>query len=281
MTSRSIASKLFQMFREGIHLLLNFLKCRSTPQTLMIVKAALFTLLFLGLAYGEQQSFQNTPSPVHSGDSGVWASVAKYSVLEKHFYLGGRPFVVPLLYKLANADEDRIMVFQSIFSVLCWFALGLSVAACFKSIFLQVIAAASISAFSLSIPINQWDYVVRSESITFSLLALFGAVSIRYVSLLHRQKQLPFAAIIGWTVLSLFLVSTRDAMTYSLATFWGTLATWILVQVIGKRFQVDSRGVSASLCISTVAIGIVVCFGYWSTIQSPRWEIPFFNGSSS
>ncbi len=273
----SMAFKFLRLFKERIHILLKFLKCSPPPQALMIVKVGLFTLLFLGLAYGEQQSFQNTPGPVHSGDSGVWASAAKYSVLEKHFYLGGRPFVVPLLYKLANADEDRIVVFQSIFSVLCWFALGLSVAACFKSVFLQIIATASISAFSLSIPINQWDYVIRSESITFSLLALFGAVSIRYVRLLHRQEELPFTAIIGWAVLSLFLVSTRDAMTFSLATFCGALATWILVQATGKRIQVDSRGVSASLCISTVAIGIVVCFGYWSTIQSPRWEIPFFN----
>ncbi len=241
------------------------------------LEVGLFAGLFAAFLILEQRSFVGVTAPVHSGDSGAWGNVAAYSVLSREFYTGERPFTVPLLYKLANSDEWAIGRFQSVFSVACWFSLALAIAMSFRPLPVRLVVAGLICLFSLTVPVNQWDYVVRSESLSYSLIALAGALTIVLARRYASSPDSHVALMLWWALVCLLAASTRDSLTYLFATLWAGLALWFLGDLYRRAIHRKNPRFHRGLLASLLALGAVVWFTRWATMNSIRWHTPLVN----
>jgi len=151
------------------------------------------------------------PEPVYAGDRRVWGEIAREPLTSSAFWLGRRPFVVPLLHKLCGLDDTNVVPAQILLWVACWPVLALAVGTQFRHWFVRIGGVALILAFALSVPICQWNAIVRSESVALSLFALFGGLA-----LLTWRYALPRAAAGRWRRVMLL---TLTCLTAALWTF--------------------------------------------------------------
>jgi hypothetical protein len=87
------------------------------------------------------------------------------------------------------------MLQQVLFSVVCWGLLAFFVSRLMRSRWLSVLAFGSVLFFSLSGMIAQWDFMVLSESISLSLLALFAAAWLWYLERPSGKRSLALLAV--------------------------------------------------------------------------------------
>ncbi len=158
--------------------------------------------------------------------------MASRSLLDSAFWYGFRPFTVPLVYKLLGSDPQAIGVFQSGLSMLCWSLLALSVSRGIRLQWLRPIAFATILVLSLSTDIILWDWVILSESISLSLLALFIAGWLWLLKGWQWRK----AAIVA--IVGLFWVFSRDSNAWVIMTVAALLALISLVLRGQQRYFV-------------------------------------------
>ena len=238
-------------------------------------RAAPFALLLAAFLALESASFPMLAA-VHSGDETVWGRVARASVFSADFYTSIRPFTVPLVHKLLGGHEPSVVWFQSFFSVLCWFTLALALARHFLGRSAQIAAASLVCLFSLTVPVNQWDLVIRSESIFFSLFALTLALSLEGARRLREGEPLPAALIAGWALVCLLFASARDSGLYVLALLAAGFALWLGLYALARRREgtpgLHRRGAVALLALLSVMGAVQV-----STASSPRWRTPLIS----
>ncbi len=198
-------------------------------------------------------------APFETPDTPGYRLIAERPLSSIHFFVGIRPFTVPLLHKLARTNT-MIVVWQSILGLLSWGLLASAAASAVRRSWLRVIACASILAFSLSEPIARWDFLLMSESISLSLLALFVACWLWLSAGWHPRK-----------VLSLLLVAffwgfTRDTNAYALAM---CAALLILITFV-RRQQPRYLGLATLLLVIFMTVNMTADL-------SGRWVFPFLN----
>ena len=112
----------------------------------------------------------------------------------------GRPFTVPLFYKLVGNVPRAVATFQFLFSVACWGVLAVLVARAVQVSLLKPIAFLIVLLFSLSDQIIMWDSFLLSESIALSLMALLVASGVWLLEGWHWGKAL-FLVVVAflWT----------------------------------------------------------------------------------
>ncbi len=250
---------------------------RWRRRALLALEVGLFACLLAAFLILERRSFAGGTAPIHSGDSGSWGNVAAYSVLAREFYTGERPFTVPLLHKLAGNDEWVVVRFQSVFSVISWFSLALTIAVSFRPLPVRLIVAGLICLFSLTVPVNQWDYVVRSESLSYSLIALAGALTIALACRYASSPDGHIALMLWWALVCLLAASTRDSLTHLFAVLWAGLALWWMGDLCWRAARQGHPGFHRGLFMSLLALGAVVWFTRWATMHSIRWHTPLVN----
>ncbi|HEY5657113.1 MAG TPA: hypothetical protein VIY27_04940 [Myxococcota bacterium] len=236
-----------------------------------LTRSALFAALLLGFFALEVASFPRF-EPVHSGDETVWRTTGSQPALSLAFYTGGRPFSVPLLHKLAGWNEPAVILFQSLLSVACWFGLALALALELPGVRAQLACAALVCLFSLTTPINQWDPVIRSESVFFSSLALVLALTLVGVRRATAGRLgAPF--VLAWALACLLFAGSRESATYFLDLLWLALAAALAAaRPIGPR----ARPHAAAL-LALALLASVLAFSHWTTARSLRWHTPLVN----
>jgi hypothetical protein len=138
-------------------------------------------------------------------DSESYLEVASQSLLSLDFWAGGRPWTVPLLYKLLPDSDQARAIGQFVLSVGCWLALALAVARCVRPRAYQTFAFAAVLAFSLSFPVIRWDRLILSESVSISLTV---AVAAAWLELARSPRRSMVVAVLA---VSLPWVFTRDS----------------------------------------------------------------------
>ena len=226
-------------------------------------------LCFTTVAY---RAYHTAPGPIDSGDTEVWPQVAQLPLNSLSFYTSSRPFTVPLVYKLARLDTQRVMAWQTGLSVLCWYTLGLAIASTLSSGALQGLVLIVICGFSLCIPINQWNMVMRSESLCLSLFALVLALTLWLLRHLSRPGHSFLICLICWACACLLFVGTRDSVTYVLLLLWIGMMVWLIIQAVTSCRQRQGNASLHRLLICCVLLGSIIYFGQWSTRHSPRWH---------
>ena len=242
-----------------------------------LARLVLAVLLLLAFAALEAASHSGAGEPRSWGDSPVYFEQAEMPLFGLEFFHYLKPPTTPAFYKLVRSDPALITRAQSAISVVCWFVLGLVLASCLRTLTLQVVVLASVCLLSLAIPVNQWDWILFSESLSLSLLALVVALSVVWVRLVGERRPGRVPVTLAWAAACLLLGFTRDSNIYLLATLWGCVALWWGIDVVLRHRQGDRRRVDATLLLGLVLLGLTVFLAQAGLQSSRRWHTPFLN----
>ena len=171
-----------------------------------------------------------------------------------------------------QAGFEGIVIFQMVFSILAWCVLAWVVFFKIKTPGINLSAAALILIFAFSPQVADWDSILSSESLTFSLLALVLAFTIL---LIHRIAAGKFTAtfssgalLAAWLVSITLWVFARDANVYLIPVTVGLL-------VLAGFLTYQKKGALSLLGVAALyLIGIFILQQRTMNI-SMRWEKPF------
>ena len=235
-------------------------------------------LLAVVLLWLEAASFATAGRPRRSNDTNGYMRVSQAPLMSRDFLLGTRPPATPLLYKALGQREAAIVRAQSLLSVVCWLGMAVAVARQLRSRAVAGLAACAICAFSLAIPVNQWDWVLLSESLSLSLMAAVVATSLwlgRSVASAEPGGSPRPGPVVLWGGCCLLFALTRDVNVYLLACALGFLALFALRSALAR--DPAGRAHRRAAVVSLLVLGAVVAAGHALASGSGRWKLPFLN----
>jgi len=250
---------------------------RFFPVLLVLIYGAIFlSYLDNKLAYSQFNTgrvFRDTYSYVETSEK---------PITSLDFWIGKRAFTIPLIYKILGLDinnyTDREHLksaenIQTWLSVVSWTTLALTLAMSMRQTYYRPLAFAFVLFFSLNLEISQWDSLLLSESISFSLFALMLAAWIGMGLLLNRLQSnlLGWVYLSGTAVVTILYSFTRDTNLYFVVAGAG------LLMLIALFFQ---RLIRIPRKYVFVYFGFVVALFFFqnSTIQwGNRWQIHIYD----
>jgi len=164
------------------------------------------------------------------GDTNDYFEIASFSIFSSSFWLSVKPPVFPLFLKFLGENAKTITTFQLWFSMLSWGLLAYVVASSLRNDILKPLAFLFVLAFSLSEEIIMWDYLILSDSIALSLMALFFAVSLWA---LLKWNAISASLLI---FLAIMLAFVRDTYAYVLLMIAGALIVVFFLSNFKKPF---------------------------------------------
>jgi hypothetical protein len=224
-------------------------------------RAILFSILFV--FYAATRFAFSQPAlaePRGMDDTTAYLRISNQPLLDVDFWGSSRPFVFPLLLKIAHQDFATAAALQLGFSILAWTLLALSVAVSFRNLGLSLPAFGLILAFSLVRPLAGWDFTMLTESLSVSWFVLFLAAGLW---LLRQWRTERVAAVI---VAGFFLAFTRDTNAYLLLMLAGLLS-------LAAVFRWARPGV---LILSLAFVGVFLLNNADADLGH-RWVFPFLN----
>ena len=203
----------------------------STGAVLALILAAIYLRWHI---YGDLRL------SIANNDTQSYVTSAKARPLSWEAFTGRRLFTTNLLYRLFRPKEGYeilvngsagttrrqvqptfagMAVFQNLASILCWTVLTVIIAGGLKNRGLQILAALVITTFAFTPQLADWDSVLTSESLTFSLFTLqFGLLALLITRLFKDPEATPatiFLAIL-WLLTVFFWTFLKDGNLYTL-----------------------------------------------------------------
>ncbi len=265
------------------------LRPRLRPRPRRFEIAAL-ALLLLGGFWVESLSLAGAGEPRRFNDTGVYEELARLSVLEPAFWAGDKPPTAALAFKLAGIDGERIGRLQSVLSVLCWFVFGLCLAGGVRSLAGRLGLVTLALAMSFTVPVNQWDRVLLSESLSLSLTVLtvglavalarvaFGSDRDSAASAPSEGRGMRTLLLVAATVVSGFLLAlTRDTNVFLVAFLaLGILLLAVVGRARASAIPSDRKG-WMPLLAAALGLLLVTFLGHELMVRSERWRDPLTN----
>jgi hypothetical protein len=185
-----------------------------------------------------------------------------YAWTEPGLWTHTKPWGAAVLYKLTGSSPLTIAAIQTFLSALAWLSLAWVLSRIIRAGWLKVAAFALILGFSLAPPVQMWNHIIQSESLSISLLALVLAI---LISLLQRWRWEKITALI---LLFAWWMGTRETNVYL-----GLLVAGFLF-FIGLLYKHQRFYWAVSV--------VLVLFGYVNLQISeiptiPRWLYPLTN----
>jgi len=195
-------------------------------------------------------------------DTARYIAIANSPLNSEGFWAAEAPVVVPAIYRLLQGNYELISWFQTILSIFSWITLALVVSQRMEKAYFRLIAFLILLAFSLSHAIVLWDWVILSESISGSLMALIIAYWFR----LSTSNPIRWGQVIMVTILGVIWMFTRD----SNALIVLMMAVFPVLFVIFRKS--DKR---------LLVVSLVYIISYWfsglTAEVSGRWVGPNLN----
>ncbi len=218
-------------------------------------------LIFLAYAIG--RVITGVPSidrPRELADTVAYLRISGQPIIGERFWADARPFVFPLLLKIAQQDTSLTAAIQLGLSILAWGVLAFMVSRNLQSFILRPIAFGLILAFSLDRHIAGWDFVMMTESLSISLFVLFLALGIWLLESWRPQKA---AAL----VLSGFLLAfTRDTNAWLLMMLAGLILLAVLL-----------KWTSRQAIVLVISFGVIFVLNLLDANRGLRWVFPLGN----
>jgi hypothetical protein len=188
-----------------------------------------YVLVRLGGFYGVM--------PLSYRDTDSYLEVASHPVWSLDFLAGGRPWTVPLLYKLLPDGDVWRARGQFAISVASWPLLAAATARCLRPGLYRYVAFATVLLFSLSLAIVRWDTVLLSESVSISLTVLVLAA---WLELVRAPRPAMVVAVLVVTVLWVFARDSNGVIALAAAPL---VALWaIRPGALGRRWMLGLAG---------------------------------------
>jgi hypothetical protein len=256
----------------------------------------LFSALAAGLVLFRLQAYGPWGDSVSTMDTPSYLETAGVNTFSPDFLTSIRSPTYPLLFKiLAPIDRyeitlisepyfhaegklaqqpgfDRVAIFQMWFSIACWTLLALVIFRRLRSGAVGLSASGLILLFGFSPQVADWDSIILTESLSFSLFALLLAVLIELAFLALADdtwKGFLWLATAGFGIASFLWVFLRDTNVYFLPVVFAFFLLLIIMAIFLKRKMV----------LPPLLAGLVItaaCFlSQQATFRaSPRWWIP-------
>jgi len=204
--------------------------------------------VLIGLLFIQTKRLLNiTEMPRSYYDTYSYVAVAEKPLTSADFWFAERSFTLPLFYKILGVTTQnyqdagvmaRVAKVQFWFAAFAWLTLAAACAMALRRSYLSWIAFGSVLAFALSIDISLWDYLLLSESLSFSLFALVLASWLGLLMLTLRKTPLRrwLPAYLAWLMVVSALYSfARDANLYFVCL--GTVLLALLGLLERKKIQ--------------------------------------------
>ncbi|MCX8024097.1 MAG: hypothetical protein N3A60_02715 [Thermanaerothrix sp.] len=247
--------------------------------------------LFWGLAYLEvwglflalKKTFGFSEAQRTFYDAYSYVVVAEKPLASAAFWMADRPFSLPLLYKVlgvttANYNDSgamyRVATAQRWLSIFAWSALAVTVALSLRQRWIRLLGFAIILLFSLALEVSLWDFLLLSESLSFSFFALVLA---GWLALLKMGgHQFRGASLLGDTLMVINVCFmglysfTRDSNLYFLLIAAVVFALYLVLRWRTLHLRWPFVG---------LILGILVLLGIqnYTLIHGNRWQIHIYD----
>lgn len=143
---------------------------------------------------------------------------------------------------------DGIVIFQLAFSILGWGMLAYFIAENLQNTWIKISSAILILAFGYTPHIADWDSILMSESLTFSLFALQFALLIKMAFLIYRnpKSNITLWAVL-WGVTCFFWTFLRDTNLFTSLMTLGMIAVLFAIPAYRKNKTLAGIAVFLSL----------------------------------
>ncbi|HNO86012.1 MAG TPA: hypothetical protein PKM54_15355, partial [Anaerolineales bacterium] len=254
----------------------------------------LIWVILAGMAFFRLKAYGSINLSVANADTPSYIDEAAPPLFSRDMLTRSRLFTTNLVYHLAKVQEceltaishpalgleteravqpcfTRIALLQNLLSILAWSLLALTVASKLTGRFEKLFAAISITAFGFTPAIADWDSILGSESLTFSLFAISLALLLKICFTAIEEDQRPTSILLTiLTLVSLALWTfTRDSNVYALAVLFAFLAVSL---VIFPRLRKNK-----SVLVISAVILVLTVVGLQSAMESRRWKKPLTN----
>jgi len=230
-------------------------------------------------------------------DTDGYIAAAQYPSFSWQSLTAERPPTVPLLYrvfmpqsgyKLTNVSQaslggetkqlapqpgfEGIVIFQMVFSILTWCVLAWVVFFKLKTPGIRLTAVALILIFAFSPQVADWDSILSSESLTFSLLALVLAFTILLV---HRMANKIFTGsfssgilLAAWLASITLWIFARDSNVY-------LIPVTVVFLILAGFLALKKKGALIMLGVAALYLLGLFTLQQKTMNLSMRWEKPF------
>lgn len=169
-----------------------------------------------------------------------------------------------------QACFSRTVLAQSLISIVAWGFFVWSFSARLRHGAVRLAAATVLSVFAFAPQLADWDSILSSESLTFSLFALSLALVIGAVANMADHDSMAKPRLMGtlWTSAALVALAAwvfaRDANAYSV----------LILGLIAALAAVRHTIVRRTLMVAAVALLGVTLLASFSAFESARWKVP-------
>ena len=230
---------------------------RMKVGTIPVALIVIFVLYAIGRIFSSLPAINR---PRDLADTDAYLRISREALVDQDFWAGTRPLVFPLLLKITRQDLQLASAIQLGISILAWGFLACIVSRFIRPPLLQIAAFSWILALSLDRHISGWDFVMMSESLSLSLLAIFIGVS------LWLLESWRIYIIVLLLAIGLLLALTRDTNAWLLLIFAMLLTIAVLFKLVGSRTLVIVAGLSVIFLVSSA-----------NANKGYRWVFPLGN----
>lgn len=167
---------LIWIFLVGVHFL--------TGRKFDLIAYGLVVAVLIGVSIGLKLLYLEIDDPHAMRDSASYAQTSELPLSSLDFWMGSRPFTIPLFLKLFHFTEANhrtiqllrpLARFQTLFSLVSWAIFAFVLAQTMRRRWFKLAVFGLVLTISLSIQVSLWDAILLAESLSYSLLALMLA----------------------------------------------------------------------------------------------------------
>ena len=245
--------------------------------------------------YGRTVYYGRMDDSVAVQDTASYFETAEKASLKLTFFEQPRSVTLPLLIRISNPSgeyeltqmaepyfetEPRLAVQpgtealvrnQTVISICCWVGCALLIVSSLDGWFAKALAAFLILSFGFVPQIADWDSILSSESLNFSLFALLVGLLIKVLPNGKADNFGAWAAAAGLVIVNFFWIFTRDTNAY----FVLVEAVLLILAAIIYWTRRSGQRVSSLICGFLLA-GLFI-FHQGTMRESERWMVPLLN----
>ena len=223
----------------------------AKQEIFLIIFVIIAWIVFRLFAYGD------ITLSIAGNDTPTFVEASRVPLFSAEMMTGRRLLTTNLIYKILEPNDgyqilvngsletsrrklqpgfDRIVILQLILSLIGWSALTWVVSIYLKSFVSKLLIALIIPAFAFMPQVADWDSILMSESMTFSLFALQFALLIFIVFALYQNPKAKITAwIITWGLVYFLWANLRDTNNYVALILFGLIGLTLFAPQFRKH----------------------------------------------
>lgn len=250
-------------------------------------------LIIIVLAVSVRIKAQGDPRlSIANNDTASYVSSSEVQLLSWDAFTGRRLFTSNAVFQLLKPDVDyeilvngsldttkrqiqpsfvNMALLQFLFSIISWSIFAVSISHQLRNVFLKILAATLILTFAFVPQIADWDSVLSSESLSFSLFALQAGLLVDLAFRFTKGTRLTLSTVIltiTWLAILFLWAFLKDAHLYGIII--------LMIMISGTLISIKFRKQGLIYLILLALTGFFL-LGWRSSGESERTQIQLIN----